>query len=674
VTIEPAIAAGLLGAACLWGAAAVAGLAARTSRARRLAHALLAAGSAAGLAASLAYQLSGLPPLRLAASPLCFGAPFAVDRLSGFFLVLLHGVSLMTAWFGWRYGEDEAAKYPPRLVLPLTAVFCLGMHGVLLSSGAASFLLFWEAMSISSFFLVMADGQSESRRAALLYLAVAQSGALALLVAIGVLGGGSVRVTLAGLGPGLLALPPASRTLALGLVVFAFASKAGLAPLHAWLPEAHPRAPSQVSALMSGVMLKVAVYGLLRFASICWPTLPAGWSLALAALGLGGAVVAVIYANIARDIKRVLAWSSVENLGLVFAMFGFSALAAARGQARLASAVLGAMFLHLFAHALFKSGLFLGAGAIVHGTHTAKIEDLGGLANRMPRLSAAMLGLSLAAASLPPFGAFAAEWLLVESLLASFGTGHLVLVASGVVLLTGVAFVAGLAVFAMVRLFAFTFLAEPRSAGARAAVEPPAPLGGPVAIFAIAVLALGLASPWASPLLPVPLTRVAWALGAAPARTAGAGAALTSGPVPLLPFALGAALAGALAGAWLVARVLAPGRRVRRFRTWDCGQPIDATMEYTATGFSAPLRFFLRDIVTAEKHLVFSRVHPGNPWITRGSMDFRKAAGTVERVYLPVAGLIEGVGARLKLLQNGVIQFYVALILITLMLTLWVAL
>jgi len=249
---------------------------------------------------------------------------------------------------------------------------------------------------------------------------------------------------------------------------------------------------------------------------------------------LGGAVVAVIYANIARDIKRVLAWSSVENLGLDSATFGVSALAAARGQARLASAVLGAMFLHLFAHALFKSGLFLGAGAIVHGTHTAKIEDLGGLANRMPRLSAAMLGLALAAASLPPFGA--------------------------------------------------------------------------------------------------------------------------------------------LACAWLVARVLAPGRRVRRFRTWDCGQPIDATMEYTATGFSAPLRFFLRDIVTAEKHLVFSRVHPENPWITRGSMDFRKAAGTVERVYLPVAGLIEGVGARLKLLQNGVIQFYVALILVTLMLTPWVAL
>jgi NADH:ubiquinone oxidoreductase subunit 5 (subunit L)/multisubunit Na+/H+ antiporter MnhA subunit len=343
------------------------------------------------------------------------------------------------------------------------------------------------------------------------------------------------------------------------------------------------------------------------------------------------------------------------------------------GQARLAEAVRAAMFLHLFAHALFKSGLFLGAGAVLHGTHTAKIEELGGLANRMPRLSIAMLGLTLAAASLPPFGAFAAEWLLVESLLASLGSGQLLVAVSGLVLLTGVAFIAGMAVFAMVRLYAFTFLAEPRSARARSAVEPPAPLGFPVAALAISVLALGLLSPWASPLFPAPLVHASWGIGA-PARAAEGGTALAAGPVPVLPFALGAAFAVALACAWLVGRLLAPVRHVRRFRTWDCGQPIDATMEYTATGFSAPLRFFLRDIVSAEKHLVFSRVSPSNPWITRGSMEFRKAAGVVERLYLPIAGLIEGVGALLKRLQNGVIQFYVALILITLMLTLWVAL
>ena len=284
------------------------------------------------------------------------------------------------------------------------------MQGVLLSTGAASFLLFWETMSISSFFLVMADGEEESRRAALLYLAVAQFGAGALLVGMGMLSGGVYAATLQELGAGAAALSPAASTLATSLVLFAFVSKAGLAPFHAWLPEAHPRAPSHISALMSGVMLKTALYGLLRFLAVCWPALPAGWGIAMLALGLGGAAVAVIYANLARDIKRILAWSSVENIGLAFTMLGFSVLARSGGLATVADAVLAAMFLHVLSHGLFKSGLFLGAGAVLQATHTAKIELLGGLASRMPRLSAAMLGLSLAAAALPPFGSFVAEW------------------------------------------------------------------------------------------------------------------------------------------------------------------------------------------------------------------------------------------------------------------------
>ena len=674
MSLEQAVSAGLLGAGEAWLVAAGVGLAGRTLATRRAAHLLLGIGSASGLAAALAYQLSGLPPLRIGASPLLFGAPLVVDRLSAFFLVLLHAVSLMAAWFGWQYAEDEAAKYPPRLVIPLTAVFCLGMHGVLLSTGVASFMLFWETMSISSFFLVMADGREDSRRAALLYLAIAQSGALALLMGMGVLGGGSVHAMLADLGPGASALSPGAATLATALVLGGFASKAGLAPLHAWLPEAHPRAPSQVSALMSGVMLKVAIYGLIRFSTICWPALPAAWSVLLLTLGLGGAVVAVIYANIARDIKRILAWSSVENIGLVFAMFGFSALLASSGLPALAAAVQTAMFLHIFAHALFKAGLFLGAGAVIHATHTAKIESLGGLASRMPRLSFAMLGLALAAAGLPPFGAFAAEWMFIQSLLVSLGTRRMPVVASGLILLIGMAFIAGLAAFAMIRLFGFTFLAEPRSQMARAAKEPAAALRDPVLALAVAVLALGVLLPWASPLFPVPAVYAGWPLGAAAAPADAFGTVSGGGGVPMLPFVLGLAMAAALAGAWLVVRALAPGRRARRFRTWDCGQPIDATMEYSATGFSAPLRFFLRDIVSAEKHLVFTPVVKSNPWIRRGEMEFRKAAGMLERLYFPVAGLIEGVGARLKRLQNGVIQFYVALILATLFLTLWVAL
>ena len=393
---------GLITAALLSACAALAGLAARSRFARRLHHAMMIAGPIAGLVGAFVFLAWGVAPLSLGASPLLFRAPLGVDRLSAFFLLLLHAVSLMASWFGATYTEDEQDRYPLRLVLPVTAVFVFSMQGVLLSTGIASFLLFWEAMSLAAFFLVMADGEEGSRSAALLYLAIAQSGAGALIVGCGIVGGGSLFATFATLRSSVDLLSPGHSTLAAGLVVFAFASKAGLAPFHAWLPEAHPRAPSHVSALMSGAMLKVAVYGLLRFTSVCWPDLPAGWGVALLALGLSGAAVAVIYANIARDLKRILAWSSVENIGLVFAMFGFQLLLRREGWPVLADAVMAAMFLQLLAHALFKAGLFLGAGAIMHGAHTGKIELLGGLANRMPQLSAGVLVLCLAAASLPP--------------------------------------------------------------------------------------------------------------------------------------------------------------------------------------------------------------------------------------------------------------------------------
>ena len=642
--------------------AAVTGLRARSPRDRRVSHLVLAVAGAVGLAAAITFLAAGLPPLALLSSPLLFGAPLAVDRLSAFFLVVLHLVSLLTTWFGATYTEREREKYPPRAVLPLTGVFLFGMQGVLLSSGLASFLLFWEAMSISSFFLVMADGEDDSRAAALLYLAVAQFGAGALLIAMGLLAGGNVRADFAGLPAAMSGLDTGQQTLAIVLVLFAFASKAGLAPLHAWLPEAHPRAPSHVSALMSGVMLKVAVYGLLRFMSVCWPALPGAWGIGLLALGLGGAAVAVIYANLARDFKRVLAWSSVENVGLIFTMLGFSILLRSRGLAALADAALGAMFLHVLAHALFKSGLFLGAGAIVGATHTGKIEFLGGLANRMPRLSAGMLALSLAAAALPPFGPFVAEWRLIQAVLSALSSRSAAVLVTSVAVLAGVAFVAGLAVFAMIRLFAFVFLAEPRSDAARQASEPASGLGGPSIAAAALVLALGVLSPWAGLLLPVPWSEAqgTWLAGASGEWS----------PAGVLPIALGLALAAALAVAWLAHGVT----RVRRYHTWDCGQPIDASMEYTATAFSAPVRHFLRDIVRAEKHVVFQPVLASNPWIRRGHMEFRKAAGLLERVYYPIAQLIEGVGARLKQLQNGVIQFYIALILVALLFTLWVAL
>jgi hydrogenase-4 component B len=650
--------------------AALAGLFARSRQGRALHHAAMIASGAIGLAGAAAFLAWQVPRVSFGASPLLFHAPLVVDRLAAFFLLLVHGVALMASWFAVTYTEpadhEARAAAPVRLVLPLTAVFVLSMQAVVLSSGLASFMLFWEAMSLSAFVLVMADREGESQRAALLYLAIAQFGAGALIVGCGIAGEGSIFATFDTLAATVGLLSPAASATAAALVIFAFASKAGLAPFHAWLPEAHPRAPSHVSALMSGAMLKVALYGLIRFTAVGWPSLPPAWGIGLLALGLAGATVAAIYANIAREIKRILAWSSVENIGLAFVMFGFRLVLVAEGWPTLADAVMAALFLHLLAHALFKAGLFFTAGAVMHGTRTGKIEALGGLANRMPKLSAAALLLILAAAALPPFGSFAAEWMLVQAVLASLATRRADVVVTGVAVLTGLAFVAGLAVFAMVRLFSFVFLAEPRSVDARAAVEPAPGLWRPVAALALGVLCLGLLVPWLAPLFPGPFDIVArddagrWAPAGTQALQTMAG--------------LGLAIAAALAGAWAVRRTLARHESVRRYHTWDCGQPIDESMEYSATGFSAPVRFFLRDIVRAEKHLVFRPVTATNPWIRHGRMEFRKAGGILARLYFPVAKSIEAVGDRLRHLQNGVIQFYIALILATLLVTLWVAL
>jgi formate hydrogenlyase subunit 3/multisubunit Na+/H+ antiporter MnhD subunit len=656
----------LLSACGLSAAAAVAGLFASARPMRRVHHAAMVASALVGVLGSGVFLIWRVPPVSLGASPMLFGAPIVVDRLSAFFLLLLHLVAAMAAWFGSRYSEDERGHYPLRAVLPLTAMFVLSMQGVLISSGVASFLLFWEAMSLSAFLLVMADGEEESRKAALLYLAVAQFGAGALIVGSGMAGAGSLFATFGSLASSAALLSPGASALAAGLVLFAFASKAGLAPFHAWLPEAHPRAPSQVSALMSGAMLKVAIYGLLRYTWACWPQLPAAWGVVLIVLGLSGAVVAVIYANIARDLKRILAWSSVENIGLAFTMFGFQLLLRRGGWPALADLALTAMFLHLLAHALFKTGLFLGAGAIMHGTRTGKIELLGGLASRMPLLSAGVLVLALSAAALPPAGSFVAELVLLQSVMGAFSTHDAGAVAAAITVLVGVAFVSGLAVFAMVRLFAFTFLAEPRGDGARAAVEPPVALRVPVLTMAAGVVLLGLATPWISPLVPI---------GAdIPSPQDVAASMVATGSLLWLAPALAAAAVAACVVGWLLRRLLGPATRIRRYHTWDCGQPIDSTMEYTATGFSAPVRFFLRDIVRAEKHVVFRPVVPSNPWIRRGEMEFRKAGGVLAGMYFPIARVIEGTGAWLKQLQNGVIQFYIALILATLLLTLWVAL
>jgi hydrogenase-4 component B len=645
---------------CLIGtcAAAILSLLARGKGMRRSAMLVLAAATAAGALVSLVSFIAG--PVAGAEAPKLFGAPYSFDALTAVFFGLLNVIACAVSIYAIAYVDRYAGEYDVRRLDALTTVFILGMQGVLLAVTPFGFLAFWEVMSLSSFFLVMADKKPESIRAALFYLIMTHLGAGAILAGFMLLSGGSLAATFGQMAFIAQQLPDLSVMLAFGLLLFGFGSKAGLWPFHVWLPEAHPQAPSHISALMSGVMLKMALYGFLRILLTVLPPIPASWALPIIALGLLSAIFGVLYAVIERDLKRLLAYSSIENLGLMFTMVGAAVFARAAGLMALANAALAAAVLHAIAHAVFKSGLFMGAGAIVSQLHTRDLESMGGLAKRMPKFSGAMLILALGAAALPPFAAFMSEWLFLQNIVAAIRTAAPFEQGILIAILSSVAFVGGLAVFAMIKMFGIAFLAEPRGEHAAHAVEPERGLAWPVFAMAALTVIIGMGAPAL--------------LGTVGFVDAVDGPRLVAGGGALVPAALAAIFAAVGLVMILARRKFSEVKDERLYHTWDCGQPITSGMEYTATAFSAPARFFFRMLLQARKEVTTTPVVATNPWIARKTSTLEVRHIWLELLYLPIARAVLYLSTQARRLHNGVIQFYIALILAALVTTLIVAL
>ena len=395
------------------------------------------------------------------------GAHFKLDALSAFFVVVINLGAAATSLYALGYGRHEEA---PGRVLPFFPAFLAAMNLVLLAADAFTFLFSWELMSLSSWALVMAHHRRAGNAAAgYLYLVMASLGTLALLFAFGLLSGPS-----GGYPFDAIRQAPPSAAYAAAVVVLALigaGSKAGLVPLHAWLPLAHPAAPTHVSALMSGVMTKVAVYGFVRIAFDLLGA-PSWWWGALVAL-VGGitAVMGVLYALMQSDLKRLLAYSTVENIGIVFIGLGLALAFEANDMQGAAALALTAALLHAFNHSLFKSLLFFGAGAVLGATGERDMERLGGLIHRMPRTALAFLVGSAAISALPPLNGFASEWLMFQAILLSPVLPQWLLKflvpAVGALL----ALSAALAGACFVKAFGITFLGRPRSPIAAQAVE-----------------------------------------------------------------------------------------------------------------------------------------------------------------------------------------------------------
>ncbi|MFZ5616834.1 MAG: hydrogenase 4 subunit B [Pseudomonadota bacterium] len=592
------------------------------------------------------------------------GAHFRLDAMSAFFLAVINFGGAAASFYAIGYGRSE---HEPHRVLPFYPAFLAGMNLVLIADDAFAFLLSWEFMSLASFALVMAHHrEAENRKAGYIYILMASFGTLALLFAFGLLAGpdggyafGDMRARAEG----------ASVTAAVtALMLLGAGSKAGLVPLHVWLPLAHPAAPSHVSALMSGVMTKVAVYAFIR---VVFDLLGGGdWRLAIPVMLLGGvtAALGILHALMERDIKRLLAYSTIENIGVIFTMLGFALAFRSNEMTVPAALAFVAALFHVVNHALFKSLLFFGAGSILNATGVRDIERLGGLIHRMPKLAPIFLVGCVAIAALPPLNGFASEWLAFQAVLQSPDLPQLGLKIIAPTVGALLALAAALAAACFVRLFGVAFLGRPRDASAEQAGDPDG-----WSLTATATLALLCVGFGVFPAIVIdaiaPLAE--FAVGGAMAPQLGAPwlsivpiAATQSSYNPMLLFAF---IAFSAIAAAVVSRTIA-SRSYRRSRAWGCGfEPTGPRTQYSGASFSQPIRNTLGRIAldAAEK---VDMPAPGDLRAARHSVRVRDLVW--DALYGRVARIIEFASDRLNALQFLTIRRYLSLVFATLVLLL----
>jgi formate hydrogenlyase subunit 3/multisubunit Na+/H+ antiporter MnhD subunit len=605
------------------------------------------------------YLGSGLGP-QTAILPLGLpDLPFHIrlDVLSGFFLLLLGvagaGISTFAAGY-FRSGEGTA----PALLGLHYHLFLASMALVMLADDAYMFMVAWETMALTSYFLVTSHHRiPEIRRAGFLYLLMAHVGAVCLLLCFGVLQGGSWHFTFDAMRGAPLA--PVWATIAFLLALLGFGAKAGLVPMHVWLPEAHPAAPSPVSAMMSGIMLKTAIYGLLRVSFDLLDVRFWQWGALLLGLGLFSALFGAIFAAVQTDMKRLLAYSSIENVGLIFTGIGLAILFQTNNMPLFAALALTAALVHSLNHSLFKSLLFLTTGSVLHATKQRSLGKLGGLIRPMPWVASLALVGTLSIAGLPPFNGFVSEWLLLQSFLFTPQLPHAflnMLIPLGAAVL---ALTAALAAYVMVKFYGVIFLGQPREGSVENAHDANwlerLGLGwlalGCILIGALPQLALNAVAPVTGKLLGEsirPSSTVWWIAPIAQQQASYSGLILLAGIVAVV------------AATFIFVRLLAHGR-MRRTAPWDCGYPWQTSrMQDTAEGFGQPIRHMFGTFFRMERHLPSAA--DTSPRY-RVYIEDRLWRG----IYLPIARGVQSLADAIGVLQGGRLAIYLLYSFLTLL-------
>jgi formate hydrogenlyase subunit 3/multisubunit Na+/H+ antiporter MnhD subunit len=558
-----------------------------------------------------------------------FQFSFLVDRLAAFFLVLVAVVSLAVAIYSVQYVEHIEHEGRKNMIVSFMNIFIVSMVLVVASFSMFSFLFFWEIMALSSFLLVMVEFEKkETQKAGTFYFVMTHLSTLFLLFAF------LFIYTITGtFDMSQIRADPLITSVAFAFLFLGFGIKAGIIPFHKWLPYAHPASPSNISALMSGVMIKVAIYGLIRFLLLL--PMQTWWGILILAAGTTSAVLGVIYALKEHDIKRLLAYHSIENIGIILIGVGLYVIFSLAGLEAIAFLALAGALFHTLNHAIFKSLLFMTSGSIVNATGTRNIEEMGGLIKRMPKTALLFLIGAISISALPPFNGFVSELMIFQVFFQSAALANpfleLILIAS----LAVFALTSALAAACFVKAFGITFLALPRSEEAKSAKESPKLMIIGPAILAVLCVGLGVFS-----------LQLFGVLG-------------FSFPLPNMLF-IGTIFAGFYVFTYAALREVA-NRRERIAETWGCGFPTQTSkMEYTASGFSEPIVTILKSIFRTQKKSERNYYDDKNVIFKDGKAEIHLVKFFEERLYQPVANFVRKVSLKVNNIQRGDVDLHIA--------------
>ena len=585
-----------------------------------------------------------------------------LDPLSAFFVLTISLVGLATSIYAIGYLRHLERLASTATLGALFNAYLLCMTFVVLADNGFFFLLIWELMSLLSYFLVVTEHEkAEVRYAGLFYVIMTHIGTAFIVVAFLIFFQSAGSFSFEAFRHPERPLPEGMRTLVFLLMLIGFGTKAGIVPLHVWLPYAHPVAPSHVSAVMSGVMIKTAIYGLIRvYFDFFGGQFPWWWGFVVLFLGATSALLGVMYALMEHDLKRLLAFHSVENIGIILLGIGAGMIFQSYGLKSLAALGVLAGLYHTINHALFKALLFLGAGSLLYATHTRNMEEYGGLLRRMPWTGGFFLIGAVSISALPPTNGFVSEWLVFQSLFLSFQIPTVFLklmlpIAATILALTGV-----LALACFAKAFGIAFLAQPRSAHARHAEEVPIPMRVGMGILATLCVALGIAPMVVVPLLDrvvAPLTGISitskvlaidgWALAPVNVEFSSLSTPVLALMLVVLAM-LGLGLAVALGGRLTT----------RRYKSWGCGINLTPRMEYTATGFVQPIKRVFSTIYQPTVKLETEFLAESRYFAKRRHFEFHIEPIFEKYLYEPVVAFFATLADRLKVIQAGSLHLY----------------